>query len=136
MVEEGVEKVKRVDVKVEELKNSRRGKRCKRLADGQFEGKVDVFHENSGVAVLETEGEMVVTCGQKFKRFKKQREKQEQNVLLMDLEKAYDSVCRDEFQRILCEYGVEECLVTGLKSLYDGRWTCVECRMKFANISR
>ena len=37
----------------------------------------------------------------------------------MDLEKAYDRVCREELWRVLDECGVKEYLVIGMKSPYE-----------------
>ena len=38
---------------------------------------------------------------------------------LMDSEKAYDKVCREELRKIFYEYRIEEFVVMGMKSLYD-----------------
>ena len=44
---------------------------------------------------------------------------------ILDMEKAYDKVCREEFWWLLYESGIEEYLFKGIKSIYEGSRTCV-----------
>ena len=44
----------------------------------------------------------------------------------MDLEKAYDRVCREELWRVLDECGVKEYLVMGMKSPYERSGMCAK----------
>ena len=56
----------------------------------------------------------------------KYREKmKELHVAFMDLEKAYDKVCREELWRVLHECGVDGYLIGSMSSLYNGSRTCV-----------
>ena len=41
-------------------------------------------------------------------------------MILFDLEKAYDNVCREKLWRILVEYGVRRKLLRSIKALYEG----------------
>ena len=46
-------------------------------------------------------------------------------VACVDLEKAYDKVCRDKLWCVLDEYGVKGKLMRALRSLYEGSEACV-----------
>ena len=43
----------------------------------------------------------------------------------MDLEKAYDKVCREELRRVLHECGVDGYLIRSMSSVYEGIRACV-----------
>ena len=43
----------------------------------------------------------------------------------MDLEKAYDRVCRDKLWYVISEYGVGRNLLRGIKAFYDKCRACV-----------
>ena len=56
----------------------------------------------------------------------KYREKRKElHVAFMDLEKAYDKVCREELWRVLHECGVDGYLIRSMSSLYNGSRACV-----------
>ena len=48
------------------------------------------------------------------------REKEELHVTFMNLEKAYDKVCREALWRVLRECGVDGYLIRSMSSLYNG----------------
>ena len=46
-------------------------------------------------------------------------------VACVDLEKAYDKICREKLWCVLGEYGVKENLMKAIRSLYAGSQACV-----------
>ena len=56
----------------------------------------------------------------------KYREKRKElHVTFMDLEKAYDKVCRQALLSVLYECGVDGYLIRSMSSLFNGIRTCV-----------
>ena len=56
----------------------------------------------------------------------KYREKRKElHVTFMDLEKAYDKVCREELLRVLHECRVDGYLIRSMSSLYEGSRACL-----------
>ena len=55
----------------------------------------------------------------------KYREKRKElHVAFIDLEKAYDKVCREVLWRVLHECGIDEYLIVSMSSLYNGSRAC------------
>ena len=61
-------------------------------------------------------------------RYLDSEKKKELYVVSMNLEKVYGKVFREELWRIIRECGVEDYLVKGISSLYDGSRTCLMFR--------
>ena len=56
---------------------------------------------------------------------KKYREKRKEfYVALMDLENAYDKICREALRRVLHEFGADVHLIRSMSSLYNGSRAC------------
>ena len=51
---------------------------------------------------------------------KNKEKKKELYVAFMDLEKAYDKVCKEDLWRVLHECGVDGYLIRSINSLYNG----------------
>ena len=56
---------------------------------------------------------------------KYRKKRKELYVAVMDLEKAYNKVCREELWRVMHECGVDGYLIRSMSSLYIGSGACV-----------
>ena len=52
----------------------------------------------------------------------------------MDLEKAFDKVCREELWRVLHVYGVDGYLIRSMSSFYNGSRACVKLDSRVGKI--
>ena len=54
-----------------------------------------------------------------------EKKRKELHIAFMDLEKAYDNVCREALWRVLHKCGVDGPLIRSMGILYDGSRACV-----------